>query len=387
MAVGKRRERRLKAKGDGVKKGLFLIAMLCVWTYAAFAADTIKIGLLAPITGSNASEGQGMKQVLDFLVADVNAKGGIQGKQIVLVTEDDGSDPRTAALAANKLISQGVVAVVGTYGSSVTEPTQGIFDEAGVVEIANGATAIRLTEKGLKMFFRTCPRDDEQGKVAAQAIAKLGNQRVAFLHDNSTYAKGLANEAKPLVEKQPGAKVVFFDALTPGERDYSTILTKLKQAQPSLVFFSGYFNEAGLLLRQKKEMGFNVPFMGGDATNNSDVVKIAGLPAAAGFYFVSAPLPQDLPSAKPFIDAFKKKYGAAPFSIYSVLAGDGFNVIVAALKGTKGGNSAQIAAYLHNNLKDYPGITGKISFNSKGDREAGGYSLYKVDAKGNFILQ
>ena len=387
MAVGKRRERRLKAKGDGVKKGLFLIAMLCVWTYAAFAADTIKIGLLAPITGSNASEGQGMKQVLDFLVADVNAKGGIQGKQIVLVTEDDGSDPRTAALAANKLISQGVVAVVGTYGSSVTEPTQGIFDEAGVVEIANGATAIRLTEKGLKMFFRTCPRDDEQGKVAAQAIAKLGNQRVAFLHDNSTYAKGLANEAKPLVEKQPGAKVVFFDALTPGERDYSTILTKLKQAQPSLVFFSGYFNEAGLLLRQKKEMGFNVPFMGGDATNNSDVVKIAGLPAAAGFYFVSAPLPQDLPSAKPFIDAFKKKYDAAPFSIYSVLAGDGFNVIVAALKGTKGGNSAQIAAYLHNNLKDYPGITGKISFNSKGDREAGGYSLYKVDAKGNFILQ
>ena len=137
-----------------------------------------------------------MKQVLEFLTADVNAKGGVAGKQLTLVTEDDGSDPRTAALAANKLISQGVVAVIGTYGSSVTEPTQGIFDEAGVVEIANGATAIRLTEKGLKMFFRTCPRDDEQGKVAAQAIAKLGNKRVAFLHDNSTYAKGLATEAK-----------------------------------------------------------------------------------------------------------------------------------------------------------------------------------------------
>jgi branched-chain amino acid transport system substrate-binding protein len=328
-----------------------------------------------------------MKQVLEFLMADVNAKGGIQGKQIVLITEDDGSDPRTAALAANKLISQGVVAVIGTYGSSVTEPTQGIFDESGIVQIANGATAIRLTEKKLKMFFRTCPRDDEQGKVAAQAIAKLGNKRVAFLHDNSTYAKGLADEAKPLVEKQPGAKVVFFDALTPGERDYSTVLTKLKQAQPSLVFFSGYFNEAGLLLRQKKEMGFNVPFMGGDATNNSDVVKIAGLPAAAGFYFVSAPLPQDLPSAKGFIDAFKKKYGKDPFSIYSVLAGDGFNVVVAALKGTKGGNSAQIAAYLHNNLKNFQGITGTISFNAKGDREAGGYSLYKVDDKGNFVLQ
>jgi branched-chain amino acid transport system substrate-binding protein len=370
-----------------VKKWLFLSVTLCLCTYAAFAADTIKIGLLAPITGSNASEGQGMKQVLEFLTADVNAKGGIQGKKITLITEDDGSDPRTAALAAQRLISQGVVAVIGTYGSSVTEATQGIFDESGIVQIANGSTAIRLTEKRLKMFFRTCPRDDEQAKVAAQTIAKLGNKRVAILHDNSTYAKGLADETKPLVEKQPGAKIVFFSALTPGERDYSTILTKLKQVQPSLVFFTGYFNEAGLLLKQKREMGFNVPFLGGDATNNSDVVKIAGLQAAIGFNFVSAPLPQDIPEAKGFLNEFKKKYGKDPFSIYSVLAGDGFSSVVAALNGTKGGNSAQVAAYLHNNLKNFQGITGKISFNAKGDRVGEVYRAYKVDAKGNFILQ
>jgi branched-chain amino acid transport system substrate-binding protein len=370
-----------------VKKLLLLTMILCLCTYAAFAADTIKIGLLAPITGAYASEGQGMKQVLELLTADVNAKGGILGKQVVLITEDDGSDPRTAALAANKLISQGVVAVIGTYGSSVTEPTQGIFDEAGIVQIANGATAIRLTEKGYKMFFRTCPRDDEQAKVAALSIAKLGYKKVAVLHDNSTYAKGLADETRGLLQKQPGEQIVFFDALTPGERDYSTILTKLKQAQPQLVFFPGYYNEAGLLLRQKKEMGFNVPFMGGDATNNTDLVKIAGVPAAAGFYFTSAPLPKDLPTAKAFIDEFKKKYGSEPNSIYPVLAGDGFNVVVAALTGTNNGNSAQIAAYLHNKLKNFQGLTGTISFNAKGDREAGGYRLYKVDDKGNFVLQ
>jgi branched-chain amino acid transport system substrate-binding protein len=368
-------------------KKLFLTAILCLWTYAAFAADTIKIGLLAPITGAYASEGQGMKQVLELLTADVNAKGGILGKQVTLITEDDGSDPRTAALAANKLISQGVVAVIGTYGSSVTEPTQGILDESGIVQIANGATAIRLTEKGLKMFFRTCPRDDEQAKVAAATIAKLGYKKIAILHDNSTYAKGLAEETRGLLQKQAGAQIVFFDALTPGENDYSTILTKLKQAQPQVVFFTGYYKEAGLLLRQKKEMGFNVPFIGGDATNNTDVVKIAGVPAAAGFYFISAPLPQDLPTAKAFIDQFKKKYGAEPNSIYPVLAGDGFNVVVAALKGTKGGNSAQVGAYLHNNLKDFQGLTGKISFNAKGDRVGEVYKAYKVDAKGSFIMQ
>jgi len=370
-----------------VKKLLLLTGILCLCAYAAFAADTIKIGLLAPITGSYASEGQGMKQVLELLTADVNAKGGILGKKVTLITEDDGSDPRTAALAAQRLISQGVVAVIGTYGSSVTEPTQGIFDESGIVQIANGATAIRLTEKGLKMFFRTCPRDDEQAKVAAQTIAKLGYKKIAILHDNSTYAKGLAEETRGLLQKQPGAQIVFFDALTPGERDYSTILTKLKQAQPDVVFFTGYYNEAGLLLRQKKEMGFNVPFIGGDATNNTDLVKIAGVAAAAGFYFISAPLPQDLPTAKAFIDEFKKKYGAAPNSIYPVLAGDGFNVVVAALNGTKGGNSAQVGAYLHNNLKDFQGLTGKISFNAKGDRVGEVYKAYKVDAKGNFIMQ
>jgi branched-chain amino acid transport system substrate-binding protein len=370
-----------------VKKLLLLTGILCLCAYAAFAADTIKIGLLAPITGSYASEGQGMKQVLELLTADVNAKGGILGKKVTLITEDDGSDPRTAALAAQRLISQGVVAVIGTYGSSVTEPTQGIFDESGIVQIANGATAIRLTEKGLKMFFRTCPRDDEQAKVAAQTIAKLGYKKIAILHDNSTYAKGLAEETRGLLQKQPGARIVFFDALTPGERDYSTILTKLKQAQPDVVFFTGYYNEAGLLLRQKKEMGFNVPFIGGDATNNTDLVKIAGVAAAAGFYFISAPLPQDLPTAKAFIEQFKKKYGAAPNSIYPVLAGDGFNVVVAALNGTKGGNSAQVGAYLHNNLKDFQGLTGKISFNAKGDRVGEVYKAYKVDAKGNFIMQ
>ncbi len=370
-----------------MKKLLLLITILCLCAYAAFAADTIKIGLLAPITGSYASEGQGMKQVLELLTADVNAKGGVLGKKVTLITEDDGSDPRTAALAAQRLISQGVVAVIGTYGSSVTEPTQGIFDESGIVQIANGATAIRLTEKGLKLFFRTCPRDDEQAKVAAATIAKLGYKKIAILHDNSTYAKGLAEETRGLLQKQPGAQIVFFDALTPGERDYSTILTKLKQAQPEVVFFTGYYNEAGLLLRQKKEMGFNVPFIGGDATNNTDLVKIAGVPAAAGFYFISAPLPQDLPTAKAFIDEFKKKYGAAPNSIYPVLAGDGFNVVVAALNGTKGGNSAQVGAYLHNNLKDFQGLTGKISFNAKGDRVGEVYKAYKVDAKGNFIMQ
>ena len=169
---------------------------------AAQAAETVKIGLMAPLTGSWASEGQGMKNIVELLAEQQNAKGGILGKQIEVVTEDDGGDPRTASLAAQRLTTRGVVAVVGTYGSSVTEASQTIYDEAKIPQVANGSTAIRLTEKGLKLFFRTAPRDDEQGRMAAQTIGKLGFKKVAILHDSTSYAKGLADEANALLKKK-----------------------------------------------------------------------------------------------------------------------------------------------------------------------------------------
>lgn len=358
-------------------------------TRIAKAADTVKIGLMGPLTGSWASEGAEMKQVLDLLAEEINAKGGLTGKKVEVISEDDGGDPRTAALAAQRLATLGVAAVIGTYGSAVTEASQNIYDEAKIIQIANGSTAIRLTEKGLKYFFRTCPRDDEQAKVAAQTIRKLGIKKLAILHDNSTYAKGLADETKGLLAADKGIEIVFFDALTPKEQDYTTVLTKMKSFQPELVFFTGYYGEAGLLLKQKRQMNWNVPFMGGDATNNPDLVGTAGKEAASGFYFISAPLPKDLPSeeAKAFLAAFTKKYGNPPSSIYAVLAGDGFRVVAEAIAKTNSTDPAKVAAYLHKDLKDFSGLTGKISFNDKGDRVGEVYRVYKVNDEGQFILQ
>jgi len=361
---------------------------LAVGGVTAQAADTVKIGLMAPLTGSWASEGQGMKKIVELLAEQQNAKGGVLGKQIEVVTEDDGGDPRTASLAAQRLTTRNVVAVVGTYGSSVTEASQAIYDEVGLPQIANGSTAIRLTEKGFKHFFRTAPRDDEQGRMAARTIDKLGFKKVAILHDNTSYARGLADEANALLKSQ-GAEVVFFDALTPGERDYAAILTKLKGADPDVVLFTGYYPEAGLLLRQKKNMNWTVPFLGGDATNNVDLVKIAGKEAAEGFYFLSPPQPQDLdaPDAAAFLADYQKKYNDLPPSIWAVLAGDGFRVMVAGIAGAKSTNGDKIAEYLHKDLKDYPGLSGPISFDAKGDREGEVYRVYQVDAEGNFVLQ
>jgi branched-chain amino acid transport system substrate-binding protein len=364
----------------------FALALSLLAFGSARAADTVKIGLMAPMTGSWASEGQEMKRNVELLAAEVNAKGGLNGKQVEVLVEDDGGDPRTASLAAQRLTTKGVVAVVGTYGSAVTEATQTIFDEAGIVQVANGSTAVRLTEKGLKYFFRTCPRDDEQGRVGAATLDKLKAKKVALLHDSSAYAKGLADEINAIL-KAKNVQVVFFDALTPKEQDYSAILTKLKAAGPDVVFFTGYYPEAGLLLKQKKQMGWSVPFIGGDAINNPDLVKIAGKDAAEGFRFLSPPVPKDLDTsdAKVFVASYKAKNGEAPGSIYGVLAGDGFRVIAKAIEATKSTDAEKLRGYLTGGLKDFPGYTGKIAFNGKGDRVGELYRVYVVK-NGEFVL-
>lgn len=370
------------------KTAIALVSAFFLMTGAAYAADSVKIGVMGPMTGQWASEGQGMKEIISIMADDLNAAGGIAGKQIEVVIEDDGGDPRTASLAAQKLSTKGVVAVVGTYGSSITEATQNIYDEAGIIQVATGATANNLTEKGLKLFFRTAPRNDEQSNVAAKAITNAGYKKIAVLHDNTSFAKSLAEESKLIIEKA-GVKVVFFDALTPGERDYSAILTKIKAANPDAIFYTGYYPEAGLLLRQKMEMNFKVPVIGSDATNNPDLVKIAGAPAADGFSFLSAPVPQDLatPEAKNFMDKYTKKYGKAPASIYAVLAGDAFNAITEAVKATNSTDPKVIADFMHTKLKNLKGLSGDISFDEKGDRVGSVYKVYKVDAKGNFVMQ
>lgn len=270
----------------------------------------------------------------------------------------------------------------------MTEASQNIYAESGILQVATGSTAIRLSEKGLPLFFRTCPRDDEQGMVAAKTLDALGFKKIAILHDNTSYAKGLADEAKALLEKS-GKTIAFYDALTPGERDYNAILTKMKSAAPEVIFFTGYYPEAGMLLRQKMDMGWNVPMMGGDATNNPDLVKIAGNQAAAGYMFLSPPVPADLDTAeaKAFMTSYKAAHGNAPGSVWAVLAGDAYRVIAEAIAKTKETSGEKLAAYLRTQLKDFSGLTGKISFNQKGDRVGDLYRVYKVDPAGAFVLQ
>ena len=193
--------------------------------------------------------------------------------------------------------------------------------------------------------------------------------------------------AVPLAFETMMAAVPF--TVTPGERDVTTVLTKLKTARPDVVFFCGYYPEAGLLLRQRREMGWNVPFVGGDANNNPDLVKVAGKAAAEGFLCLSPPLPQDLdtPEARAFLADYRAKYGSVPGSIWGVLAGDAFRVLARAVEVAKGTDGAKVAAALKGSVKDFPGLTGKIAFDGRGDRVGDVYRVYRVDAAGVFVLR
>ncbi|MDR2339685.1 MAG: branched-chain amino acid ABC transporter substrate-binding protein [Deltaproteobacteria bacterium] len=354
---------------------------------AAAQAPPIKIGLMGPITGPWASEGQDMEKVVNLMAEEINRNDGVNGAKVVIHSADDGGAPKTATLAAQQLIAENVVGVVGTYGSSVTEATQYIYDEAGIIQVATGSTSVRLTEKGLTRFFRTCPRDDEQGKILAQNVKGLGFKKAAIVHDNTSYAKGLADEADALF-KTSGVETVSFEAITPGDRDFTATLTKLKTQNPDVIVFTGYYPEAALILRQKKEMAWDIAMIGGDATNNVALVESAGPAAAEGYYFVSPPGPSDIKGeqAAKLLDAYQKKHDVLPSSVWAILAGDAFGVLVEAVKNT-GPDPAKMADFLHKDLTGYVGLTGPISFNEKGDRIGEVYRLYQVDAKGDFILK
>jgi branched-chain amino acid transport system substrate-binding protein len=365
----------------------FSIFLLFLATFAQ-AADTIKIGLMGPMTGPWSNSGKEMKLVVDLLADDINSKGGVLGKKIEVVAVNDEGTPQGAVQAALELVKHSVTAVIGSLTSSATEASQNIFNEAKIIQITNASTTVDLTERKLKYFFRTCPRDDEQSRVIVQTIQKMNLKKMAIVHDNGLYARGLADHVR-LLAGQQGLPIVLEGSLTPGRQDYSDILKKIKDSDPEVVFFAGYYQEAGVLLRQKKDMDWNVVFIGGDGANNSDLTLIAGKKAAEGFYFLSPPLPDDLTSkeAGAFLAKYGKTYGFPIKSIDSVLAGDAFRVIITAIGETRSTDPDKIADHLHTGFVDPSGLTGSINFNFKGDRLNDLYGVYRVDADGRFILQ
>jgi branched-chain amino acid transport system substrate-binding protein len=350
--------------------------------------EVIRIGLQAPITGEYAYEGEGFVKVLELAVEQKNAAGGILGRLVEIVACDDVGKPDESSKCAQQLVSEGVDAVIGSYSSTCTEPASAIYNEANILQVTPSSTATRLTTHGYEQFFRVCFLDDRQGLFAAKFIKEdLGIDQAAFLHDNSTYAQGLAEWAKEYYEYYGGTSV-FYDAINPEDTDFTPILTKIMEANAGAVYFTGYHPQGGLLLKQSKDLGAEFQWVLGNANNNPEMIEISGKEAAAGAYVTTEPLPKDIPypEAQAFVEAYKDKYGEDLTSIWWLMVADCFNVIAAAIEATGGTDTDAMAEYLHIELKDYPGVTGPIlGYDEKGDRLGMVHVAYVISEDGEFV--
>jgi branched-chain amino acid transport system substrate-binding protein len=364
--------------------GLVMLTLLVPLSALGAGAQgaAIKIGVPVPLSGGNAKMGDDIAKAATLAAEEWNAKGGVLGRKLEIVSFDDACDAQQSVTAAHKLLDASVVAVAGGYCSSAAIPASAVYHDAGVAFVADASSNPKLTDQGFENVFRVIGRDDQQGPYAAGFMMKtLKASRIAIVHDNTAYAKGLADATKAGLEGKSGVQVVFFDAVTPGEKDFSAVLTKVKSLKPDATYYTGYYPEGGLIAKQFKDLGVSGKFMAGDANNDPTFIKEAGS-ASEGMFVTSTPLPQDQSSAKSFVDRYKKRWNQDP-GPYSALEYDAVNVVVNAIKQSGSADRAKIVKAIAA-TKDYQGATGTINFDKKGDRTSVLYITYIIKG-GKFV--
>jgi branched-chain amino acid transport system substrate-binding protein len=340
--------------------------------FAAPAMAQIQIASAGPLTGSNATFGAQMKQGAEQAVADINAHGGVLGKQLALTEGDDACDPKQAVSIANQLADKGVVFVDGHFCSSSSIPASKVYLEQGILQISPASTNPALTDNGGWNVFRVCGRDDQQGQVAGEYIAShFKGQNIAILHDNTAYGKGLADETRKYMN-QAGVKETIYTPYVPGERDYSALVSRLKAANITVIYLGGYQTEAGLIIRQAKEQGMNVTLISGDALVTSEFWQITG-PTGEGTMMTFASDPRKRPAAAAVVKEFQAK-GVDPegYVLYSYAA-----VQIWAEAAQKAGtvDPKKVAAALKSG-GPWDSVLGPISFDAKGDVTKPDYVFY-----------
>jgi branched-chain amino acid transport system substrate-binding protein len=343
---------------------------------AAFAATPahaqIKVATAGPITGEYAAFGEQMKRGAQQAVDDLNAKGGVLGKKLDLAVGDDACDPKQAVSVANKFASDGVVFVDGHFCSSSSIPASKVYTEEGILEITPASTNPKFTDEGSWNTFRTCGRDDQQGKVVGHELATVyKDKKLAILTDNTTYGKGIADEVKKNANAE-GKQETLYEAYTPGERDYSALVSRLKQAGIGVVFIGGYHTETGLIVRQAKEQGLQAQFIGPDSLVSKELWQVGG-DAVEGLKFTFPPDPRNNPDAKAVVKEFQDQhYDPEGYTLYTYAA-----MQIWAEAATKAGTTD--AHKVADELKSggpWPSVLGNIAFDSKGDPKLPGYVYY-----------
>ena len=356
----------------------FLLSGIAVGFATALAATTawadITIATVGPITGQYAAFGEQMKKGIEMAVADINAAGGIKGEKLVLEVGDDACDPKQAVAVANQLASKGVKFVAGHFCSSSSIPASKVYEEEGILQITPASTNPKFTDEGGWNVARVCGRDDAQGIVAGNFLAKhYKDKKIAIIDDKTAYGKGLADETRKALNAA-GVKETLNEAYTAGEKDYTALVSKLKDAGIDAVYVGGYHTEGGLILRQLREQGSQAQMISGDAFNTEEFWTITG-PAGEGMIFTFAPEPRNFPTAKEIVEKFKASgYDPEGYTLYTYAAVQAYAQAVEAVGSAE--DNKKLAEWLRagNTVKT---VLGDISLNEKGDIKDAKYVWYK----------
>jgi len=353
-----------------------VVGMFMVVSGNAMAADTIKMGVAGPHSGDLASYGIPTVKAAELVVKDINAKGGVLGKQVELLVEDDVCKPEVATNTATKLISEGVNVVLGHICSGATKAALGIYKDSNIPVMSPSATNPALTQSGdYPNFFRTIASDDAQARLEVDfALDTLKLKKIAVLHDKGDYGKGLAEFAKAFLEKDPRAEVVLFEGITPGAVDYSAVVQKIKRSGAEAVIFGGYHPEASKIVTQMRKKRMDTIFISDDGVKDDTFIKVAGK-YAEGVYATG---PMDVsknPMAIAANEAHQKAYGSDPGAFYL----NAYSAALALLNAIEQAGSTDYDAVTNAlRTKDVETPLGKIRFDERGDAIGVGFSMYQV---------
>jgi branched-chain amino acid transport system substrate-binding protein len=356
------------------------LALGLSFAVAGSASAQVKFGVGGPITGPSAATGAQMKNGVDQAAEDINKTGGILGQKITVGYGDDVSDPKQGVSVANKFAGDGVKYVIGHYNSGVTIPASEVYQENGILEITPASTNPTVTERNMWNIFRVCGRDDQQGQVAGNYILKhFKGKKIAVVHDKTTYGKGLADQTKATMNKG-GMKEVLYEGINTGEKDYSALVSKIKQSGADLVYFGGLYTEGGLIVRQMRDQGVKAPLMGGDGITSDEFASVGG-PGVEGTLMTYGPDPRNKPEAKSVVEEFRaKKFEPEAYTLYSYA---GVQIIKQAAESAKSLDPKKVAEKMHSGMH-FKTVLGDIAYDKKGDITKLDYVMYvwKKDASG-----
>ncbi|MDW9433672.1 ABC transporter substrate-binding protein [Sinorhizobium meliloti] len=369
-----------------MKKSLLsAVALTAMVAFSGSAWADVLVGLAGPLTGPNAAFGAQLQKGAEQAAADINAAGGINGEQIQIILGDDVSDAKQGVSVANKFVADGVQFVVGPYNSGVAIPTSEVYAENGVLQVTPSATNPQFTERGLWNTFRTCGRDDQQGAVAgAYLAANFKDATIAVIHDKTPYGQGLADETRKAMN-DAGLEEVLYEGINAGDKDFSALIAKMKDAGVSIVYYGGLHTEAGLLMRQMKDQGLKATLMSGDGMVSNELASIAG-DAIGGTLMTFPPDPRRNPAAKDLVEKFR----AAGFEpeAYTLYAYAALQVIAEAAKAS-GGNNPQAVAEAIKAKGPFKTVIGELGYDEKGDITRPAYVVYTwkkgEDGKYNYV--